>query len=100
MHQRFAMLWRASCRRWTGSKSALPVWAEFMQAACEGPSEPFARPQGLMTASIDPASGLRARAGCPQRQDEVFVAGTEPAADCPLHPGGVWGWLKKWLRRR
>jgi penicillin-binding protein 1B len=83
----------------TGAKDALPVWAAFMKAVSEGPATPFAQPQGLVTVTIDPASGLKARAGCPQRQDEVFVAGTEPTADCPLHPGGVWGWLKKWFRR-
>jgi len=84
----------------TGAKDALPVWAAFMKAVSEGPATPFVQPQGLVTVTIDPASGLKARAGCPQRQDEVFAAGTEPTADCPLHPGGVWGWLKKWLRRR
>ena len=84
----------------TGAKDALPVWAAFMKTVSEGPATPFAQPQGLVTVTIDPASGLRARAGCPQRQDEVFLAGTEPTAECPLHPGGVWGWLKKWFRRR
>jgi penicillin-binding protein 1B len=84
----------------TGAKDALPVWAAFMKTASEGPATPFTRPQGLVTVTIDPASGLRARAGCPQRQGEVFLAGTEPTAECPLHPGGVWGWLQKWLRRR
>jgi penicillin-binding protein 1B len=84
----------------TGAKDALPVWAAFMKAAAEGPAAPFAQPQGLVTVTIDPASGLRARAGCPQRQDEVFLAGTEPTAQCPLHPGGVWGWFQKWLHRR
>jgi penicillin-binding protein 1B len=84
----------------TGAKDALPVWAAFMKATSEGPAAPFAQPQGLVTVTIDPASGLRARAGCPQRQDEVFLAGTEPTAECPLHPGGAWGWLQKWFLRR
>ncbi|MDD5629883.1 MAG: penicillin-binding transpeptidase domain-containing protein, partial [Elusimicrobia bacterium] len=84
----------------TGAKDALPVWAAFMKSAVEGPAEAFAQPQGLVTVSIDPASGQRARAGCPQRQDEVFLAGTEPTEECALHVGGVWGWFKKWFRRR
>jgi penicillin-binding protein 1B len=84
----------------TGAKDALPVWAAFMKASAEGPAEAFPQPQGLVTVTIDPASGLRARAGCPQRQAEVFLVGTEPTAECPLHPGGVWGWLHKWLHRR
>ncbi len=84
----------------TGAKDALPVWAAFMKTASEGPTTMFAQPQGLVTVTLDPASGLRARAGCPQRQDEVFLAGTEPTAECPLHPGGMWGWIRKWWRRR
>ncbi|MBI5241669.1 MAG: PBP1A family penicillin-binding protein [Elusimicrobia bacterium] len=83
----------------TGAKDALPVWAAFMKAAAEGPAQPFLQPQGLVTVAIDPASGLKARAGCPQRRDEVFAAGTEPTQDCPLHKGGVWGWFKSLFRR-
>jgi penicillin-binding protein 1A len=43
----------------TGAKDALPVWAAFMKAAAEGPATAFAQPQGLVTVTIDPASGLR-----------------------------------------
>jgi len=84
----------------TGAKDALPVWAAFMKAVCEGPAVPFPRPQGLVTAIIDPVSGLLAKSGCPQRRLEVFVYGTQPGAECPLHRGGLWGWLKKWFGRR
>ena len=84
----------------TGAKDALPVWTAFMKSVSEGPAAPFVQPQGLVEVVIDPASGARARAGCPQRRSEYFLLGTQPTADCPLHPGGVWGWLKKWLRRR
>jgi penicillin-binding protein 1B len=83
----------------TGAKDALPVWAAFMKEVAEGPAEPFIQPQGLVTVSIDPASGLKARSGCPQRRDEVFAAGTEPTEYCPLHKGGVWGWFKSLWRR-
>ena len=83
----------------TGAKDALPIWARFMKSVSEGPAPQFPQPQGLVTVVIDPASGLRARSGCPQRQAEVFLIGTEPTAQCPLHQGGVWGWVKKWFKR-
>jgi len=84
----------------TGAKNAMPVWAAFMRAASEGPAAGFVQPQGLVTVVIDPASGLLARSGCPQRRSEVFLAGTQPTTECPLHRGGVWGWIKKWFDRR
>ena len=86
--------------RATGAKDAVPVWAAFMKdAAQDSPLEDFVRPEGLVSVKIDPASGLRARSGCPQKLDELFVAGTEPTKDCPLHPGGLKGWLKKLFGR-
>ncbi|MGZ7041936.1 MAG: hypothetical protein ACXVH7_09110, partial [Thermoanaerobaculia bacterium] len=36
----------------------------------------------------DPLSGLLATSFCPSTKREVFVAGTEPTAVCPLHAGG------------
>ncbi|MDD5657980.1 MAG: PBP1A family penicillin-binding protein, partial [Elusimicrobia bacterium] len=81
----------------TGAKDALPLWAEFMRQADDGPPATFVRPEGIATAAIDPASGLRARSGCPQRREEIFVAGTEPREECPLHRGGPWAWLKRFL---
>lgn len=86
--------------RLTGAKDALPVWAEFMKEACEGPPAAFARPEGLVVKVIDPVSGQLARSGCPERRSEVFAAGTEPAQECALHSGGFFGWMKSWFRRR
>jgi len=85
--------------RLTGAKDALPVWAAFMQTASAGPAAEFEQPAGLVAMDIDPASGLRARSGCPQRRKETFIDGTQPAEDCPLHSGGVVGWFKKWFGR-
>ncbi|MBI4351089.1 MAG: PBP1A family penicillin-binding protein [Elusimicrobia bacterium] len=80
-----------------GAGDALPLWAEFMKAALEGrPAEKFAPPaEGLVSVKIDPVSGLLAVAGCPERRPELFLAGTEPAGKCPLHPRGLKGWFKR-----
>ncbi|HAM35717.1 MAG TPA: hypothetical protein DEB40_14175 [Elusimicrobia bacterium] len=88
---------RNEALRLTGAKDALPVWAQFMRDSVEGPAAPFAQPQGLTTARIDPLSGLLARSGCPEKRSEMFAAGTEPKQVCPLHRGGVWGWFKRWF---
>ena len=84
----------------TGAKNALPVWATFMKAAAqEFPVSDFTRPEGLVEVSIDPASGLKAVTGCPQRMTEVFKSGTQPTQDCPLHPSGVKGFFKRLFHR-
>ena len=80
-----------------GAADALPLWAGFMEAALEGrPAEKFTPPpEGLVSATIDPASGLLAVAGCPQRIKEYFLAGTAPSGKCPLHSRGLKGWFKR-----
>ncbi|MBI5743064.1 MAG: PBP1A family penicillin-binding protein [Elusimicrobia bacterium] len=80
-----------------GAAVALPVWAAFMKPALVGsPPLEFASPEeGLTRATVDPASGLLAVAGCPERRKEFFLAGTEPRQKCPLHSRGLKGWLKR-----
>jgi len=82
-----------------GAHSALPVWTEFMKRAVAlkqyANPKPFALPDGVVTVTIDPQSGLRASSACAQKAaDEVFVAGTEPTAFCGKGGGGttVSGW--------
>ena len=63
----------------TGGTTALPAWVSFMRAAHEGkPRVDFARPAGVVTARIAPASGKLAREGAENAMDEIFLAGTEP----------------------
>ncbi len=82
--------------RATGAKDALPVWAAFMEtASADSPDDDFQDPGGLVRETIDPASGLRALSGCPQRREELFLPGTAPTAYCPLHPGGIRGFFKR-----
>ncbi|MGA2712097.1 MAG: PBP1A family penicillin-binding protein [Bryobacteraceae bacterium] len=74
-----------------GAHSALPIWTEFMKRALQqrqyANAKPFAAPDGVVTVTIDPESGMPATAQCPAQSPEVFIAGTEPVGTCPLHGG-------------
>jgi penicillin-binding protein 1B len=74
-----------------GAHSALPIWTEFMKRAVAlrrySDVKPFAAPDGVVTITIDPESGMPATPACPQQRPEVFIAGTEPVGACPLHGG-------------
>jgi len=76
---------------------ALPLWTAFMKKAVVlDPPQAFEPPAGLTWKTIDPESGLLARSGCPHRRKAAFLTGTEPTAECPLHPGGLMGFFKRW----
>lgn len=63
----------------SGSKAAVPIWVEVMQAALSGrPIVEFPVPAGVERVLIDPKSGLRAYDGMPDALEEVFVTGTAP----------------------
>lgn len=70
---------RSLGRRETGTKTALPIWIDVMSAADQTPKDTdFAMPSGLITARIDPASGLLAYEGQADAIEEVFLLGTAP----------------------
>jgi penicillin-binding protein 1A len=64
----------------TGSRAALPLWIAFMKEALQGaPEHVLPQPTGLVTARIDPDTGLLAG---PDQRDailELFPAGSVPA---------------------
>ena len=72
-----------------GAKSALPIWAEFMKRAAELPqyrqASAFKPPSGVVSVEICPESGQLAGPLCPEARPEVFIRGTEPRIECPLH---------------
>jgi penicillin-binding protein 1B len=80
-----------------GAASALPVWTEFMKRATQvgayGDAQPFGAPEGVVTATIDTRTNLVASAESPQTRNEVFIAGTEPAAG--TRGGGAAGILSR-----
>jgi hypothetical protein len=48
-------------------------------------AENFPVPSDIVTADIDPASGGLVTPACPQRMTEVFISGTAPREECPVH---------------
>ncbi|HUK12118.1 MAG TPA: transglycosylase domain-containing protein [Thermoanaerobaculaceae bacterium] len=72
----------------TGAQAALPIWARITIAVRPpGGYPPFAEPEGLVRAVIDPASGELATTRCPNVRTELFLAGNAPSATCQLHAG-------------
>jgi penicillin-binding protein 1B len=75
-----------------GAHSAAPIWAEFMKRALQfreyHNARPFEAPDGIVSVTIDPQTGYLATPSCPGARQEVYIAGTQPVAACPLHGGG------------
>ena len=69
-----------------GSKSALPVWTEFMKRAHSlrqySNAKPFKAPQGVIKVDIDADSGLLPGQYCSNIRTEIFVKGTQPKSRC------------------
>ncbi|MDJ0786815.1 MAG: PBP1A family penicillin-binding protein [Myxococcota bacterium] len=66
------------------SQAALPLWIRFFQETQGGQTHGrFAPPGGVVALDVDPRTGARALAGCPERTREFFLQGTEPSAVCP-----------------
>jgi penicillin-binding protein 1A len=62
-----------------GAVTALPVWIAFMKVAESGrPAIDFPRPPGIVTARIDPITGLLAAPDVGEGVDEEYLDGTEP----------------------
>jgi len=71
----------------TGGLAAAPIWERFMRKAVgPGPASDFPRPDRVVEVAIDPATGTRATEQSPKRQNEFFLAGTEPQD--PAQDGG------------
>ena len=65
----------------TGAASALPIWADFMNAALTNHPEwtgDWQMPQGIQQADIDPATGAIAKTEDVNKRPELFINGTLP----------------------
>lgn len=75
-------------RGFTGGAVSAPIWERFMRVASAGkPAADFARPEGVVSVTIDPSTGELATPDCPDTREEDFIAGTEPTAYCSRHGG-------------
>jgi penicillin-binding protein 1B len=70
--------------RLPASQVALPIWARFVMEATGGTVRgAFLPPRNVVPTSIDPETGALALRGCPRRQTEPFLDGTQPTETCP-----------------
>ncbi len=87
----------------SGSASAAPIWAEFMQRAVNIPgyrnTQEFAVPDGIVQVAIDPDTLELATDMCPVTETEVFFVGTEPVTSCSRHGGRILSQSVGWLAR-
>jgi penicillin-binding protein 1B len=74
----------------SGSQAAVPIFADFSKTL---PPQYFTAgfpvPSNVVTADIDPETGMLATPACPARMTEVFISGTVPTQECPLHAGST-----------
>ena len=65
-----------------GSRTALPIWIEFMRLALRGvPENQMPMPDGIVSVRIDPATGCPARAGQRDTIFEYFREGHVPVCE-------------------
>jgi membrane peptidoglycan carboxypeptidase len=70
----------------SGITGAGPIWHDFMSWALKDrPPRPFVRPDGLVEMEVCALSGKLPNPYCTHRRQELFVAGTEPMAECAIH---------------
>jgi penicillin-binding protein 1A len=76
----------------TGARAALPMWMGLMQQALAGtPEVPVPQPAGLVSARIDPRTGLLATAETEGAVVETFPADRLPARTSEASPGAPGG---------
>ena len=78
------------------SRGALPIWADFLSEVSGGRVRgAFTKPASVERIEIDPTTGARAFAGCPERRPEFFLAGTAPKETCPRGAGSRSGFFQR-----
>ncbi len=72
----------------TGSRMALPIWANFMgKISDQKGEEPFIRPPGIIEESICLRTGMLATTSCDSTAQEVFLPTSFPQKFCDMHGG-------------
>ncbi len=83
-----------------GSKTAAPIWAEFMKRAIALPQykdgvKPFTPPPGVVEVSLDKVTNYLATPVCPNDYQAAFIAGTEPSQTCEMTAGDQRNFFQK-----
>jgi penicillin-binding protein 2D len=79
---------RPGGRGFTGGAICAPLWARFMQGALKDrPVMEFTKPPEVVSVWIDVQTNALANTGCPKKQEEFYLTGTEPTVRCPQHGG-------------
>jgi len=75
-------------RGFTGGAICAPIWERFMrQALANKPAVEFLKPDSVISVQIDSTTGYLAAPDCPKKQEEFYIAGTQPTMYCPNHGG-------------
>lgn len=82
----------------TGASGALRVWGAMMRPLNPEPLVP-PQPESIEMVWIDPASGLRADAGCADAIELPFIQGSAPEETAPCVRRSPVKKLKNWLQR-
>lgn len=70
----------------TGGKCALPVWTGVAKAnAAEHPPQSFQVPRNVRRLTVCTETNRQATRYCPDVIEEIFIEGTEPDFECPIH---------------
>ena len=70
----------------SGSQAAVPIFTDFIKGVPSNLlSENFPAPADIVTAEIDPETGMLVTPFCPQTMTEVFLSGTAPVRYCTVH---------------
>jgi penicillin-binding protein 1A len=73
-----------------GSRTALPIWIEYMRIALRGaPEHQLPQPEGIVSARIDRTTGCPARAGQPNTIWEFFREGHIPVCEDIVEPPDI-----------
>jgi membrane carboxypeptidase/penicillin-binding protein len=74
----------------TGSRMALPIWADFMgKIADEKGDQQFVRPPGIVERKICLETGMLATSSCDSVALEVFLPIHQPQSLCDKHGGEI-----------
>jgi penicillin-binding protein 1B len=69
----------------SGAAAAAPIWRDFMEVAARArPARTTPRPDGIVSAFVDPDTGLRVRASKKGAQEYLFRKGAMPRKNRPI----------------